>query len=347
MAAERPVAVLGATGYTGRLVVERARELALPLRLVGRRRDALERLTREGEEVRVADASDLEGLAAALEGASVVASLAGPFSEVGHGPVEAAVRAHVHYVDTSGEQSFSRDVYERFGERARERDVVLLTAFGFDFVPGDFAARIAAEEIEPVDEIAVGYSVARMAASRGTLRSVARVMAERHVAYDRGLVRSRFGATTRRLRFPNGEKPVVEWPGTEPLTVPRHTKVERVRSYYRTPRIAARAAAVSGLAVPLVHAAARVAPEPSAQRRAKTRFTVVAEARGERGARVATLAGHDVYALTALLVVRAAEALRAGEVTKRGALAPAEAFSPRTFLQRLDPLLRLHSVDPL
>ena len=48
--------MLGATGYTGRLVVERARELGLALRLVGRRREALEQLARDGEEIRVADA---------------------------------------------------------------------------------------------------------------------------------------------------------------------------------------------------------------------------------------------------------------------------------------------------
>ena len=36
--------MLGATGYTGRLVVEQARALDIPVRLVGRRREALEAL---------------------------------------------------------------------------------------------------------------------------------------------------------------------------------------------------------------------------------------------------------------------------------------------------------------
>ena len=69
MSAERPLAVLGATGYTGRLVVEQARELGLPLRLVGRQREELERLARDEEEIRVADARDEAQLIEAFDGA--------------------------------------------------------------------------------------------------------------------------------------------------------------------------------------------------------------------------------------------------------------------------------------
>src|SRR5436190_1488940 len=96
--AAAPLAVLGATGYTGGLVVERARELGLPLRLVGRRRDALEAMAVAGDEIRVADARDDRALREAFDGAFAVASLAGPFLAVGDLPVAAAIdrRAHAH-----------------------------------------------------------------------------------------------------------------------------------------------------------------------------------------------------------------------------------------------------------
>jgi uncharacterized protein YbjT (DUF2867 family) len=77
VSAERPLAVLGATGYTGRLVVDHARELGLPLRLVGRRRSALEGLARDGEEIRVADARQEAELIEAFDGSFAVASTAG------------------------------------------------------------------------------------------------------------------------------------------------------------------------------------------------------------------------------------------------------------------------------
>jgi short subunit dehydrogenase-like uncharacterized protein len=340
-----PLAVLGATGYTGPLVCERAREFGVPLRLVGRRREALDALAQPGEEVRVADARDAQALAEAFEGAEVVASLAGPFLELGTAPIEAALEAGAHYLDTSGEQAFARLVHERFAADAERRGVVVLTSFGFDYVPGDLAARLAADGLEPLDEVIVAYSVTGQSLSPGTRRTISHVMTQSQVAYADGrLVPSRFGATTRRVRFPFGERTVVEWSGTEPLTVPRHTRVREVRSYLRAPALAARMAALARLAAPLVRLAAAVGGGPSAERRARNRFTVVAEARGPAGARRATVTGSDVYGLTGLLIARGAEALRAGEARRAGVLAPAEAFDARTLASRLAPLLEIAEV---
>jgi len=221
MASAKPLAVLGATGYTGGLVVERARALGLPLRLVGRRREALEAMAVAGDEIRVADARDDSALREAFDGTFAVASLAGPFLETGDLPVAAAIDRRAHYLDTSGEQAFARLVYERYSGRAEANDVVVLTSFGFDYVPGDLAARLAADGLEPLDEVIAAYSVAGVAASAGTRRTIGHVMRQPQVAWESGrLIESRFGASTRTVKFPFGERTVVEWSGTEPLTVP-------------------------------------------------------------------------------------------------------------------------------
>ena len=342
MSVERPLAVLGATGYTGRLVVEQARELGLPVRLVGRRRSALEELAREGEEIRVADARHEAELIEAFDGSFAVASTAGPFLEVGTKPVGAAVAVAAHYIDVSGEQAFSRVVYEGFGESAEERDVVLLTSFGFDYVPGDLAARLAAEGLEePLDEIVVAYATEGQATSAGTRRTIGHVMGQPHVAWDGRLVPSRFGKTTRSVRFPSGVRSVVEWGGTEPLTVPRHTRVRSVRSYFAAPRAFALAGLVAPLVGPLVRQSGRIGGDPSATRRSDNKWTVVAEARRGGESRRATLVGRDTYGLAALLVAHGARALRDGEARGVGALAPAEAFDVHEFAPRLAPLLEV------
>jgi short subunit dehydrogenase-like uncharacterized protein len=342
----QPLAVLGATGYTGRLVVEHARELGLPLRLVGRNRAALEELAQPGEDVRVADAGHEHELIAAFEGAFAVASTAGPFLSVGTRPVAAAITVGAHYLDTAGEQEFACRVYEGFGDSAEERGVVLLTAFGFDYVPGDLAARLAAEPFEDeIDEVVVAYSTSGTRTSAGTRRTIGHVMSQALVAYEGRLVPSRFGKTTRRVRFPFGERSVVEWSGTEPLTVPRHTRVRRVRSYVRLPRLAAYGGLVGGLVSPLVKASGRFGGNPSPEERARNKWTVVAEARaGGRVAR-ATLQGVDVYGLTGLLLARGAEALRNAEFLETGACAPAEAFDVHALAPRLAPFLEIASVD--
>jgi short subunit dehydrogenase-like uncharacterized protein len=345
------LAVIGATGYTGRLVVEEARRAGLPLRLVGRRRDALDELAREGDEVRVADATDGRGLREALDGAFAVASIAGPFLEIGYEPVAAAIDVGVHYLDITGEQEFTRRVYEEFGPRAADRGLVLLSAFGMDYVPGDLAARIAAEGLagaggrddgEPLDEIAVAYSFSGAGTSRGTKKTVALMAGRPHLAWvDGKLVESRLGETSRIVPFPFGEKECIEWGGTEPLTVTRHTRVRQVRSYARLPKAAAKAAPLAGPALKLRAKFASDGPSP--EERAAARTAVVAVARRGDQERVAALTGSDPYGFTALAIVRGVQALQAGEARGVGALAPAEAFDARDFLSRLAPLLVLAS----
>ena len=333
------LAILGVTGYTGRLVLAEARRAGLDVRLVGRRLEALEALAAPREDVRVADARDPDALRAAFDGAAVVASLAGPFLELGLAPVEAAAAVGAHYLDTTGEQAFVRLVHDRI-----ESGTVVLPAFGFDYVPGDLAARLAAEQVDgPLDEIAVAYSVKGVGTSRGTRRTIGRIMGQESVAWEDGrLVPSRFGATTRRVRFPFGERTVVEWSGTEPITVPRHTDVRNVRSYVRAPAVAAKAGGIGRLAVPLIRLASRFGPSgPSEESRRKSRFAVVAEAKGAGGSGRAVLTGSDVYGLTALLIVRGAEALIAGEARGNGVLAPAEAFDAGTLASRLEPFLTI------
>jgi short subunit dehydrogenase-like uncharacterized protein len=343
---DRPLAVLGATGYTGALVCDAARELGLPLRLVGRRRERLEARARSGEELAVADATDHAALVEALHGAFAVVSTAGPFLERSFTTVDAAIEAGVHYLDSSAEQPFSRQIYERFGSRAAERGLVLLTAFGFDYVPGDLAARIAAEGLGQLEEVAVAYGVERMASSRGSRATLGALLEQPIAAWEDGrLVPSRFGATTRRFRFPAGEISAVEWSGTEPLTVPRHTSVRGVRSYVRVPKIAVPVARLGPRAASLARISSRFGPSgPSSEKRQRTKFTVVAEAGSGGHGRRATLGGRDVYGVTARLLARGAEALREGEVQGTGALAPAEAFEARRLVDRLAPLLQLESV---
>ena len=334
------LAVLGATGYTGRLALTEARRLGIPLRLVGRRADALARVAQPGEEIRVADARDRDALARAFEGASVVASLAGPFTELGMVPLEAALAAGAHWVDTSGEQAFAQQVYERFGSAER----VVLTSFGFDYVPGDLAARLAAEGAEPVGELVVGYSVKGFLPSPGTVTTIAGVITQSQVSFvDGRLVPSRFGETTRIVRFPFGVRKIVEWGGTEPLTVPRHTQVRTVRTGLKAPGIAAYAGRVAPVVAPLARLAGRIAPAPPERLRSRTRFVVVAEAYGA-GARRAVVRGGDVYALTGRLVAVAADALLHGRVSGSGALAPAQAFDVRELAAQLAPLLEIGAV---
>ncbi len=58
-------------------------------------------------------------LSAAFKGAKVVCNTIGPFVNFGLTTVEAALKAGCHHIDTTGEQSYVRQVREQFGELYR------------------------------------------------------------------------------------------------------------------------------------------------------------------------------------------------------------------------------------
>ena len=80
---------------------------------------------------------------------------------------------------------------------------------------------------------------------------------------------------------------------------------------------------------------------PSDESRGKSRFAVVAEARGPGGEGRAVVEGSDVYGLTARCSSAARRCCIAGEARGSGVLAPAEAFDARTLAGRLEPFLTI------
>src|SRR3954469_18577412 len=155
------IVLFGATGYTGRLVADALlRRGARPV-LAARSEESLRGLASElggGLDTTVADVSRPETVRALVERGDVLLSTVGPFARWGEPAVRAAVDAGAHYLDSTGETSFIRRVFEEFGPAAR--DVALLTGMGFDWVPGNLAGGLALAEAGPAAvRVDVGYFV--------------------------------------------------------------------------------------------------------------------------------------------------------------------------------------------
>ena len=348
------IAVYGATGYTGRLVARELQRRGLEARLCGRNGDKLRALTRElgaDWETRAAAIDDTPALLKALEGADTVISCAGPFTYYGAPVLEAALANDAHFCDTTGEQGYMRGVFEHFDDPARERGVAVIPAVGFDYVPGDLAAALAARDREPLDELVVAYAVAGLGVTRGTMHSALEMLGGEVLDYAGGAWRPagrpELGAT---FAFGGelGDQRVARYPGGEVVTVQRHVDTRSVTLWMTAstfaphPRlvgtVAAASVAVAGLLrTPLRDAVDAVVdrlPEgPDEDARRAARFTIVADAHGRDGSRQrATVRGTDVYGLTAVMAVELGRRLADGEITARGALAPAQAVEAEEFL---------------
>lgn len=351
------LAVYGATGYTGQLVARELERRGLEAVLCGRSSAKLRRLATELDvswPLRCAPVDDSAGLRRALRGASAVINCAGPFTFYGAPVIEAALDSGTHYVDTTGEQLYMQRVFEHYDGPAEERGLAVVPAVGFDYVPGDLAASLAARGLEPIDELALAYSVSGAGVTRGTLRSIVEQL-KGSLEFVEGEWRPapEFALSAPRFDFgdPVGSVPVLRYPGGEVVTVPRHVDVRTVRQW-----IDARIATPVGALAPLVPLGGSVLglamrtpagrvldavidrlPEgPDEASRRSSSFVIVAEARSVDGSvgRV-RLSGSDPYGLTAAIAVEAARACTEGEVA--GVLAPAELLSPAEFLDGLAP----------
>jgi len=149
---ERPVIVYGASGYTGRLICEYLREYAVPFVAAGRSADKLESSMRTNVAgIETADyevqevAHEVDALADLFAGAKVVCNTVGPFSKHGATVVEAALRAGVHYTDTTGEQDWLMRCDEDFGADFAAAGLLLAPGIAQMYTTGEIAAQLCLE----------------------------------------------------------------------------------------------------------------------------------------------------------------------------------------------------------
>jgi len=148
---KKPVVVYGASGYTGRLVCEALRNYQLPFIAAGRDAkrvaDAMQVVpgieTAEYEIVQVDH--DLDALTDLLAGSQVVCNTVGPFETYGEIVVEAARKAGVHYLDTTGEIPFMELIREKYHAAFEANDKVLVPCAAYMFTVLEIAAEIILE----------------------------------------------------------------------------------------------------------------------------------------------------------------------------------------------------------
>jgi short subunit dehydrogenase-like uncharacterized protein len=328
MFAMRKIGLLGATGYTGRLTATEFALREMPVRLGGRSADRLAKVDRiDDSEVVVVDTTDRASIDRFLAGLDVVISTVGPFELLGRPVVQAAVDAGVHYIDSTGEPDFMQWAYDTFPNA----ETAIVPACGYDYVPADCAASVAASTLDgPAERIEVGYSLKNMKATRGTARSALGAIAS---TTDPGIRRTTVQGQPG-LVMPLGDRVVIpRWAPNAGLTVAVTTSKAASRI---APAVTPVAMPMARLAMPLLSRLVERMPEgPTDEQRSAAKATVSATAtRGSQSATV-TVNVTDVYAFTALSLVEFALA-----VEGKGPLSPAQSVDAATVLDAMrGPLL--------
>jgi short subunit dehydrogenase-like uncharacterized protein len=335
----RRIIIFGATGFTGRLVAERLAVQGADPVLAGRSEGPLRELAeRLSVEWRQADALRSNSVFALLEPGDVLVSTVGPFVKWGEPAVRAAIAAGGTYIDSTGEPAFIRRVFEEFGPPAERAGAALLTAMGYDYVPGNLAAALALRDAgEEAVRVDVGYYAFGMGPSRGTrASSVGIVLDDGYAFRDGALRRVRTGERLRSFSVRGKDRDAISLGGSEHLALPAsYPQLREINTYLgwfgalsRPLHLASLPGSMT-LRVPGVRALAQTVGERLAgmggdPQPASGVSWAVAEAFGQDGAQLARveLSGPEPYGLTADLIAWAARQTVEGV----GALGPVQAF---------------------
>src|SRR6516162_9726341 len=164
------VVVFGASGHTGRFIVAELARRGMLAVLAGRDSEKLLRIQRTHSEfeIRVASIDDPVSLDQSLAGASLVINVAGPFLDTAAPLIEAALRARVHYVDVTAEQTVALAAFEKFSEAARTAGVLIMPSVAFYGAMGDLLATAAMQNWSTADEIQIAVALDSWKPTQGT-----------------------------------------------------------------------------------------------------------------------------------------------------------------------------------
>ena len=342
------VVVLGASGYTGRLLAHALVARGIKPVLAGRSPEKIKALAAElgGLETAGADVTKAGSLAALVGKGDVLATTVGPFSRYGQAALEAAISAGAHYVDSTGEAAFVRSVFAEAGPRAAASGSALFTAFGYDFVPGNLAAALALRQAgSAATRVSTAYFLdgnAKM--SSGTAATAAGGLGEpAHLMVKGRLVLLPTGRKLKTFSDRGAHRPGVLFGSTESLALARsYPQLTHIANYLGWLGKASFAAvplsyATGALRLPVLRdlvkrraqqAASVTGKGPSENSRRGQRSVAIAVASDSSGKQLASVRveGPDGYGLTGQLMAWAADELAHGRVTSVGALGPVDGF---------------------
>ena len=345
------IVLFGATGYTGRLTAEAMVERGLKPVLAARSRDKLETQAEElggGLEIATADVTDPPSVAALVESDDVLVTTVGPFSRWGQPAAAAATTVGANYIDSTGEPAFIREVFERYGPVADQANIAMLTAMGYDWVPGNLAGALALSRAgDLATRVDVGYFITGKGASMsgGTRASTVDAVAAPSFGFRNGRVQTERGAKrVRSFRVGSKDLQAISVGSSEHFTLPRVApRLREVNAYLGWFGPASRAmqamSAGTSLAMkaPGVEKLWNAATErfvqgstggPDATARATSGSHIVGIAYDAAGRQLSEvhLKGIDGYTFTGRMLAWAAGRAAESGLNANGAIGPVEAF---------------------
>lgn len=193
MSPNTDILVLGATGFTGRLVAKQLNEhrdrSKFTFSLAARSKSKLDALVKEFDlsaqiPLIYVDVTKENEVEEAVKTAKVVINTVGPYWRWGTPVVRACLRYGVHYVDLTGETPWIKRIVEDFDFAATQNHTIIIPSCGFDSIPSDLSVYLSVKALKARlgPDTQIGESVTahkfKSGISGGTLASTYAVLTE-------------------------------------------------------------------------------------------------------------------------------------------------------------------------
>ncbi|WP_274864388.1 saccharopine dehydrogenase family protein [Serratia marcescens] len=306
--------IYGATGYTGRMIVQHALEARLQVIIAGRDREKLAAMSSDLDvPFRAFRLDNPVTIDSGFDNIDTVINCAGPFLHTARPLMEAAIRKKVHYLDVAAELD-SYQIAEILGEVASSAGVMLLPGCGGSVAMLGCLAAHAATRVNNPARISLALHVTGTM-SRGSAVSAAENLSTQCLIRRNGqLMESESGELQ---EFDFGKGPKACFPVTLPdlITVWKATGIPDIKTFVH----------VSGEGFPQGHLA-DLPDGPTAQEREASRYQAVAEVLNADGETLYMLLDTvNGYSFTALAAAEAGRRVLAGEC-RPGFQTPATLF---------------------
>lgn len=197
------VVVWGASGFTGRLVVEYLHDrypcgAGLRWAVAGRNQSKLEQLvntlddSKTRPDIIVADSHDKDSLGEMTRSTRVLLTTVGPYAKYGSELVEACLQNGTHYCDLCGEVQWMRQMIDMHQVAAQQSSAKIVMSCGFDSIPSDIGVWFLQQQAmekhgEPCHEATLLVRAMKGGASGGTFASMLNAIEE--ARQDRNVAR--------------------------------------------------------------------------------------------------------------------------------------------------------------
>ena len=165
------VLVLGASGFTGRLICRNLESIDINFSAAGRDEKKVNSLF-PGRENVIIDVQDKSQLDKHIKNYNILVNAVGPFNLFGYKVVRSATECGLTYLDISGEQNFVKFCFDKINKRALETKALIVNSCSFESLVADLLANEICRKETDYENISSFYHFMNPSASVGTKLSM-------------------------------------------------------------------------------------------------------------------------------------------------------------------------------